>query len=546
MVVGALLAAGSAGCGGDAEEPEPGVEPEPVVWGECPPFFQTECATVELPLRYDEPEGAQIPILVARKLSGDPEATQLWLLAGGPGGSGGDLHEIVDVMAANLPGFDIYTLDHRGVGQSARLGCSAEEETSPGEDYVLADEWEGCAAELKDRWGEGLAGFSTTNAAQDVGMLIERTREPGQRAMVWGVSYGTYWALRYLQLHPEQPAAVVLDSVASPGAQRLSTFDLQFDPVAKELAAVCAADAACAARMGDDPWARIDALYEKIDAGHCSALGIDRRLLRQTLAYLVAGATGRSLLMPVVYRLDRCEAADMEALAHLFEFLFSAGSDDTGFSQSLQNHVMFSEMWEVPAPSVEALEGRAASTRASQDLGPYVGPAFDVWPRYAPDALVDRWPRTEVPLLMLNGTMDPQTPIETARVAGERLRGPLQTFVTVQRMVHGVLMMPSADPEALSCGAAMTFDFLKDPSTVPDTSCAEEVMPIPFELAAAQNQLVFGTDDTWDNPAPKTAAGSMDAAKQAAPARIDVEAVARALSRVRPLSSARALDLRLR
>ncbi|AKT38967.1 uncharacterized protein CMC5_031140 [Chondromyces crocatus] len=539
MVSMACVAMGT-GCAEDKEEAEPrptpplANEPETIAWGACPAFFQTECATVELPLHHDRPDGEKLPVFVARRASGRPDATQLWLLNGGPGGSGADFYEIIDVMAEYLPDFDIYTLDHRGVGQSARLTCPAESAGSPGGAGILATEWEGCFQHLDETWGDGLSAFTTSEAARDLGALIARTRAPEQRAMVWGVSYGTYWALRYLQLFPEQPTAVVLDSVVSPGVQHLSRFDEQYDPVGREVAAACAADPACAARLGDDPWARIETLYEQLDAGHCGLLGLDRPLVRSTLAFLVRGIVSRRAIMPTIHRMLRCNAADQAALGHLYSYLFGEPAEGRGFSQILQNHVSLSELWEVPTPSNETLQARADAALFSPDLGPWFADVNEVWPRYARDEFVDRWPETDVPILMLNGTMDPQTPIETARVAGERLRGPGQTFVAIPRMVHGVLLMPSPASATLSCGAALTFDFLKDPGAAPDTSCVDELPPIDFELSEELSMILFGTEDAWgDGPPQRNDAASRAVGVGAA--RLDREAISRRLREVRPL-----------
>ena len=51
----------------------------------------------------------------------------------------------------------------------------------------------------------------------DVGELINLFKRNGihDSAFVYGVSYGTYWAERYMQLFPRQAKGVILDSVVA-------------------------------------------------------------------------------------------------------------------------------------------------------------------------------------------------------------------------------------------------------------------------------------------------------------------------------------------
>jgi hypothetical protein len=51
--------------------------PPPLDWGECPEFFSAECAYVDLPLDWNEPDGRTISVLVARRPAADPNAPQL-------------------------------------------------------------------------------------------------------------------------------------------------------------------------------------------------------------------------------------------------------------------------------------------------------------------------------------------------------------------------------------------------------------------------------------------------------------------------------------
>lgn len=471
----------------------------PIAWGECPEFFSSECARVELPLDWSEPDGRKIEVLVARRLAADPNAPQVWLLEGGPGASGGDFSRGVE-LTAERTGMSVYTLDHRGVGHSARLGCD-----DPG--FVPAEDMASCLAAAQQTWGDGLAHFTATAAARDLGALIDRTRAPGQAAFVYGVSYGAYWAMRYLQLFPTQPAGVVLDSIPTPGVESFTRYDGDYDPVARELMDLCAADELCRSKLGDDPWLFLERLYDKLDSGYCWRIlpppGA-HRTLRNLLGALLEDWYGRVYALALIYRLDRCSEADQRAITHLYERFFMPDAERSRLraltSPLLFWHIAFAEFWEEPAPSRAELEARIAPLFFSKDLA-LGNPLHDDWPIYPADEYVGGFPDTDVPVLILQGTLDPQTPLEVAAVAAEHFTGPHQTSVIVPGSPHGVAFQsPVRTAGADTCGLQIIWSFLADPTGTPDTGCLAELAPVPFSFPAETNQLYLGTDDLWENP----------------------------------------------
>jgi pimeloyl-ACP methyl ester carboxylesterase len=394
----------------------------------------------------------------------------------------------------------IYTLDHRGVGHSSRLGCD-----DPG--WVPAVDMPDCLAAVQETWGDGLSHFTTTAAARDLGALIDRTRAPGQAAFVFGGSYGAYWALRYLQLYPNQPAGVVLDSIPTPGVQFFTRYDGYYDPVARELMQLCAADDLCRSKLGDDPWLFLERLYAKIDAGHCTRLLepiTAHQTLRNLLGALLEDWYGRVYALALIYRLDRCDAADRRALTKLFETFFVPDAERSRLQALTSNilfwHVAFAEIWEQPAPSTEELRTRIAPLFFSKDLA-LANPHRDLWPIYPRDEYVDGFPESEVPVLMLQGTLDPQTPRDLAAVTAEHFTGPHQTWTLVPGAPHAAaLNSPVATPGADPCGLQIVWSFLANPTGTPDTGCLADLVPITFTFPAETNQKYLGTDDLWENP----------------------------------------------
>lgn len=483
-----------------------------------------------MPLDWAHPEGPTIDVLAARTLAKSGAGTaQLWLLQGGPGGSGNVFKNAVPLLADIMPDVDFYVLEHRGVGASTRLSCPAQEDPgSTAGEGIVGPEWAPCIASLQAEWGEGLAGFTTTADAHDLDRMIQLTREPDKRAMVYGISYGTTRAMRFLQAHPGTADAVILDSIVSPGVQFLSRYDQQFDPVGQSLSALCAADPVCGQKLGADPWARVVAAREQLAAGHCPALGMTVDVIEALAPYFVMIRDIRAHMFPVVYRLDRCDPGDVQVLSHYFTTLLDMfNAPSTGpvrGSQALQMNVALSELWEEPAPSQAELAARCEAETLCPQASVTIGAQYEEWPRYAHDEYVNEWPEVTTPVLLLNGDLDPQTPIETATAAQSHFIAPHQTFVTVPFSPHGVVFeSPVLTPGAPPCGAQMIAGFVADPEADVDTQCLADLAPVTWDEAPEVLDLLFGTQDMWENPQP--------VAGDAPPEKVDWDALAAAARR---------------
>ena len=535
---------GEGGSGGEAGAPattEPAWEPCPLYLDE-PNGPEAECARIEVPLRWSEPDGPTIDIFVQRLLGTGDVRGQLWLLEGGPGGSGADFDAFMEEMHDLDPTLDLYAVDHRGVGRSARLTCPAQE--TPGSEWgnsVSPSEAPGCRDALLETWGDDLAEFTTTAAARDLERLIERSAESEKDIFVYGVSYGTYWAHRYLQVAPAQATAIILDSFAPPG-ESFVAYDADFDQVGQDFMALCGADTLCAEKLGPDPWSRVEDLTIALQGGHCPDLtatwGLDASSLPVVLASLLMSPVTRTYFPALVYRYARCSPEDVVAIDQLLTVFFG-GSGETSYYDELMSDGLFynvalSELWPDAAehPSVAAVEAEQASLHVTVGLTPRVTAVQDVWPAYADDEYVDEWASTGLPILMMNGDLDPQTPIWVAEPAGENLDAANQQFVVVPRAAHcAANATPVAQEGDQPCGLSMMLSFLADPAVPADTSCIATIPVESFTGVPGNNLYVFGSTDLWENAAPNV---------QASP---PPPALGRALSRSRRWAHARGVHL---
>ena len=479
-----------------------------VVYRGCPGQFSGLCTELEVPLDWANPTGKKITIFVDKILT-SPHATKvLWVLQGGPGGSGADMIPIAQQIAQGRNDVDIYTLDHRGVGFSSRLGCPQEPGVFAVDGGPLDDAGDGqpdgavaigpCLDAVKQKYGSDLAFYTASNAARDLKYAIDQTKTAEQEVYVYGVSYGTYWAHRYLQIFPDHPAGVILDSIVPPVAPAFSRFDENGDLAGMKLAELCKQDAVCNQKLGPDPWARIQSIEALIGTGHCPELGLTKENRAFLFGYLELWGYDVYPLA-ALWRFERCSADDVQALRTLAKQTALFGVPPGLFSQVLYYNVVFSELWEVPPPS--NTERRARFDSATFPAGEALDIPQSIWPTYPHDEFWNKYAVTTAPVLMLNGTLDVQTPIENTAGIKANLNGPHQTFVTIPNANHGTI---AASPTRLlgaaagpNCGLLVIESFLDNARGEPDQSCLQNLLPLDFSGIDANNAYFFGTTGIW-------------------------------------------------
>ncbi len=497
------------GCAANPATPDaPSARPPlAIAWSGCalatPSGRAAECASVEVPYRWDVDDGRTLQVFVKRlQAPGSEPRGQVWLLQGGPGASGQGLDALAEhLWRMGIP-LDVYVLDQRGTGRSSRLGCAEQESATSRESYRIADdEWPACLAAMQAAWEPSLAGFSVTNTARDLGALVDTLRHsPDERVLLYGVSYAPYLLNRYLQLYPAQPSGVVMDSICPVGECSFARADARFNDVARTYFAACGAHATCAARLGPDPWATLGALLARLDGGHCpaaAAAGLTRAKLRGAFAQLLYHWDTRALVPAFVHRLDRCGPADapvIERFGRLLAAPPTAASVDA-FSLALATHISLSELWDVPEPSLAELRAGVDAQCISNGAGPSLASRGVGWPRVPHDAYYGSWAMTAVPMLMLAGSLDPATPVAFVGGARQAFAGPHQTFVEVPRATHCVLA-ESPTLDGPDCGMTLVEAFLRDPQATIDTTCVSRVAPLSFSASPASASY-FGTADLW-------------------------------------------------
>ncbi|MBD2370310.1 alpha/beta fold hydrolase [Leptolyngbya sp. FACHB-402] len=249
----------------------------------------TICGVVTVPENYSKPNGRQIELTYAllRSKSLTPQPDPLIVLHGGPGGS--DISALSFFTQAHnhqRQTRDVILFDQRGSQYSGDLACSqtlniiAQVLTVPGSPWKK--KFETFATKFKnelDPTGESLAQFAlcsnvlelhgndltqynTSNNAKDVVSLASALGY--DQVNLYGISYGTYLAMRVMRDHPQRVHSVILDSTIPPNIKKYEANPLDLEVVTLNLIEDCQKDAACD-RAYPNLKARTIALLKSLD-----------------------------------------------------------------------------------------------------------------------------------------------------------------------------------------------------------------------------------------------------------------------------------------
>lgn len=204
-----------------------GFTPDPIEWEPCQ---YGECATLQVPLDYEDPNAGTTEIFVARKPAQGDRIGALFVNPGGPGAAGSDF---ASTLAMLLPSkitdrFDIVGVDPRGTGESSPIDCgvSATELYSvdptiedDADRQALLDVSESYVDDCAIKYGDVLQHVGTRDVARDMDTV--RAAMGDDQLSYLGFSYGTAIGQVYADLFPDRVRAMVLDGVLELGPSGL-------------------------------------------------------------------------------------------------------------------------------------------------------------------------------------------------------------------------------------------------------------------------------------------------------------------------------------
>ncbi len=514
LVLAALPLFAACGSQPDPSTPTPDAGPPPLAFGACPDGYVKECVTIPVPLDHAKPDGEMIELHFARwPAATQPAKRQVWLLAGGPGQSGWVFGTRVPELAARMPDADIYVPDHRGTGRSHRLTCPGQDVPRSLGGYAFDPaKAPACLAALQKSGDyDRLAHFTSAEAAHDVLDAIARTRTAGQKVWLWGSSYGTHWAHRMLQLAPAAIDGVVFDGYITPARWSVLDYDRGAEEVGEAFAAACDADASCTTHLGaGGALAKAKSVFAALANAPCGPF--DRTQARTLLSLILDQWSLRALVFPAIHRLERCNAADVDALTFMANaynaLLAKAYTVPYVNSGVLSINISLAELWAKPGqttPSKAELE-TAADAQTFLQSRSLAGSFVDLratWP-LAPDdhSSLPLPVVTNAKMLWLSGALDLHTyPSETRRI-GEVY--PNAAAVELPWASHTPSRAsPLASDATVQCGNEIALKFIESDGTL-DKSCVTQMAPPLLEARDAKFALTYwNTADDWGDGTPK-------------------------------------------
>jgi pimeloyl-ACP methyl ester carboxylesterase len=435
---------------------EPATVVPPPAWGGCGQWVGTaniptaRCATVSVPVDYDNPGAGPAQLAVIRIPATGSRIGVLLINPGGPGASA------VDSLAAAAPGladspigqhFDLIGVDPRGVGHSTpALRCRTDAEfdawrKDPMADYSQAGVahieslYQQLARQCADRMGaQFLEDAGTATSARDMDLVRQALGET--QLSYLGYSYGTELGAAYAGAYPQNVRTMVLDGAVDPTKDPIAeqidqaaSFQLAFN----DYVADCVQVEGCP--LGNDPAKAVDRYHALVNPlvttpGRTSdPRGLSYQdAITGTINALYTQRYWKFLTSGLLGLQRGTDAGDLLMLADDYQ-----GRDDTGHYSNLQDAFTSIRCVDNVAPTDPAVW--VAADQKIRQVAPFM--SYGEFTGFAPRDVCSFWPvpPTSRPhqavspgpgkVVVVSTTHDPATPyqagVELARQLGAAL-----------------------------------------------------------------------------------------------------------------------------
>ncbi|HEY0278761.1 MAG TPA: alpha/beta fold hydrolase [Solirubrobacterales bacterium] len=455
---------------------------------------------------------------------------------GGPGyPSTGSLEDYFGIFRRVLGRFNLLLVDNRGTGRSALIRCPSldrQPTSARASGPAFVDRVAACGRTLNGRYrtrgGQPVHAsdlFATAYAVNDLHAVLNRLGQ--HRVVLYGDSYGSWFAQAYAARHPDDISALILDSTYP--IRGLDPYYASSGLVGRSaMNRVCARSLACrdAAPQGT-PVGRLATLLRRLRSWPIRgrAPGSPEQTVgpRQLVDLVQNAGSDPYIWRELDASVRAALAGDDLPLLRLSAYGTTNGgySNPHYFSDGAFFAISCTDYPQLFSPTASFARRRAqyAASVANAPAGafaPFTAPEWVQMSAYSEtyDACL-RWPRpvhrapvlprrtrplpARVPVLAVGGDLDDLTPLHDVRRFAPRL-GARVRIVDLRNTVH----VTSEGETTLSLGAACVRGiidrFVDRPGALDrlDTRCAARIPPVqtpgsyPSTLAAAHPATVVG------------------------------------------------------
>ncbi len=514
---GALLLAGTSAASAASQqtEPQPPAQVEApvpeIAWQDCEGegLAAFDCASVEVPTDYDEPNGETTTIAMTRLPATDPDQRigSLFVNFGGPGGPGvANMHTLggpfLDPQVHAQ--FDVIGVDPRGVGLSDPVTCFPDQASEnafaadrPVFPMNLSEQVEthavfaSIAAGCEMLSGDRIEHASTANVARDMDLLRQAVGD--EQLSYLGYSYGSILGATYAALFPERIRALAIDGTLDPASwsggdgsigYRIGQGEAAAEVFEQFLAACAEAGPdSCALAAAGDPAEVVEQVFTRLKEqpvqiplpdGTTAELGYDEMVatsfsaLYSPLAWGDLAAAFAELAAPAQQMSTQRSGSDVDSIGDLLRHL-GLIEDYSGIGAALASMCVDGEHpltpWEYQA------QADVADAEAPH-FGRYrswVGLQCEFVDFTDDDAYLGPWDQsTEAPVMVIGTRHDPATPYDQTQPYADRFTN--ASVLTVEGYGHTTLGISS-------CANSAIATYLVELEAVDGATCEQDIAP---------------------------------------------------------------------
>jgi pimeloyl-ACP methyl ester carboxylesterase len=417
----------------------------------------------------------KLNIMILPALMDSPAPDPIFYFQGGPGGAA------TSVAGASFMGRlqrtrDVVLVDQRGTGKSNPLVCNFRGDAKEMRGYfaegLTSEAARACRTELEKN--ADLRLYTTTIAMADLDDV--RAALGYDKVNVYGGSYGSTAALSYLNFYPQRVRTATMLGVSPPDAPLPLSFGKGVDHAINRLLDDCAADEKCKAAFPDlrKDWSAVVANIGKgpvtFDAlnpytQQKQQVTMTREGFAESMRLVLYNPTVMSLMPAVIHEMSQGNYSHFA----FYAYQLIRGTDN-GIARGMQLSVICVE--DIPFLKEPEIQSAMGGTFYGADKAHAYIRACEQWPRGEMPAKFRQPIKSDVPVLIFSGELDPVTPPDLAT--------PLLRWLPNGRQI----MMHNATHYSYECQENLAREFIERGSAKGlDTSCVEGIKRLPFVVA---------------------------------------------------------------